>query len=422
MPEEKNNLSPNSKESWQKIRYKIFKPGDFLEKKEIPLKESAQPSEEKIEETIFQPSEQIGREETATSQLSQPVISKEEIKKEVFFAPKEKESFLKSELTSRKASIIEIIKSKLKSNLLILIPLIVLVGVIGFFVIRNSQKVAQKISQTFSKEKKVAEVIFLPELEEVKYESVPTSATQTETQTEEILTETSSDLFEATSEATISSPVTSSEEITTSSEEETKKELKISFFEASFAPSSTLEFPFMNYEKITISKLDEENFKKVFDSFLSKQETFRTKKVVTFLYNNKKISYGYVFNYFFSSSKLDLNELVIYFTGDYEIIFYYGYSRKYPILIFQVDNPEKVINFNKKWEENGMIDDLKRLLLTDFSGKIDKKFESRTYRGIEYRIVDLGDNFKIIWSVAKNYLIYSTTESGFKDVVDVIIR
>lgn len=452
MTEEKINLDDKE----QKINYKILAADDILGSKNLEQKKLIKPQEKKnaitglikkitnfkfpFKRKTVEPSEKqnlfpselpkeevisISQSDQSNVQLNfqQNVeqekvenIEQKEIKKEeLFFQPQNKDILLKSAISNpqpliqpQSNQLSKLEKNNIFKYLIFLIPAVLLIlGGVFFIFKNNNQQLSFENNQNLGgKNKDSYSELFLPKPQEVEYVPVVTNLS---TQTEQTSTEISSSL------------TTSSEKITTFSQKETEKQFQISTG-ISFASSSKLNFPYMSYEEIIIPRLSETIFKEVLQEFLSKQEKFGVKKVVVFLNDNNKISYGYIFNYFFNSQLMNLYNLSANFTGDYELIFYYGYSRKYPIFIFEVNNIESVENFNKKWEESGMANDLKNLFLVSFSDKINKKFVTKNYRNINYRIVELGDNFKIIWSVAKNYLIYSTTETGFKDVVDVIVN
>jgi hypothetical protein len=67
-----------------------------------------------------------------------------------------------------------------------------------------------------------------------------------------------------------------------------------------------------------------------------------------------------------------------------------------------------------------MKEDLKTLFLGFQPPKTKNNFVTKKQGDYSYRILDFGDNFKIIWALADNYLIYSTTETGIKDIFDLL--
>jgi hypothetical protein len=67
-----------------------------------------------------------------------------------------------------------------------------------------------------------------------------------------------------------------------------------------------------------------------------------------------------------------------------------------------------------------MKEDLKTLFLGLEPPKTKNNFFTKKYKKYSYRILDFGDNFKIIWTLADNYLIYSTTETGLKNILNLL--
>lgn len=184
-------------------------------------------------------------------------------------------------------------------------------------------------------------------------------------------------------------------------------------------PSKELKLPdYFGSENIKLKALTQQDFESALTSFLNRQEPFGTIKNVKFTYENQKIAYNFLFYHFFKSDTIKFQDLENNLTGNYAFVVYYGYTRKYPLIIFEVKNPNKAQEFNKKWEKQNMANDLRTLFLGLNPGKINQSFVSRNYLGYSYRILDIGNNFKIIWSVVDNYLVYSTTERGLKDIID----
>ena len=176
-------------------------------------------------------------------------------------------------------------------------------------------------------------------------------------------------------------------------------------------------------KKINLNNLDFESWEKEFKKFLNYQEFAGTKLNLNFLYNNNRISNKAILDYFIKPTKINSKTKEKFFQnlGDnYAFLVYYGYTRKYLILIFEIKNKENILAFNKEWENKNMSEDLQTLFL-DFKPLISKKtFITKTYKNYSYRILDFGDNFKIIWSLIDNYLIYSTTERGLKEIIDLL--
>ncbi|MFN3910238.1 MAG: hypothetical protein ACK4J0_03345, partial [Candidatus Anstonellaceae archaeon] len=77
---------------------------------------------------------------------------------------------------------------------------------------------------------------------------------------------------------------------------------------------------------------------------------------------------------------------------------YYTYTRKYPLLIFEIKNPSAVKTFNQKWEKLGMSNDLKTLFLGFKPGNpLRNYFVTKEIKGIAYRVLYFDNNYKLIW-------------------------
>jgi len=199
-------------------------------------------------------------------------------------------------------------------------------------------------------------------------------------------------------------------------------------FQQEIKPSSEIgkvfqEIKFLtNYssKEITLKNLDFSNWQEEFKKLLSLQEFSGTKLNINFLYNKNKIPFDFLFDYFIKPTKISSDKIEEFknnFTGSYGLLIYYGYTRKYPILIFEVKDNDKALKFNQEWEKSTIKEDLKTLFLGLNPPKSKNNFITKRQENYSYRILDLGDKFKIIWTIVDNYLIYSTTEMGVKDIL-----
>jgi len=155
--------------------------------------------------------------------------------------------------------------------------------------------------------------------------------------------------------------------------------------------------------------------RKDFESFLARQESFGTKINIKLLENGQRLSVDFPFDYFIKVK--NSQELKDKLTGNYGFVIYYGYVRKYPILIFEIKDKNKVLKFNQNWEKTTMKNDLQTLFLGFQPPKTTNNFETKRFNNFSYRILNFGDNYKIIWAIVNNYLIYTTTETGLKEVL-----
>ena len=453
----------------KKINYKILT-ADYLFKEELPATKEIKHEEEKIEapqvqkiteekEVIFKPKEKFEEKiETIQTQTETGLIYpetetfKEEqlkpkitetvkprsFKKDEFFAPKSieisfpKESFSeekkeeenifympkKEEAPSKlnyfkpkpeilqkeieKKETLEKIhtKEKLKFKIPVKIyKFLFFTGIIvltfGLFLLLKPQ---EKFKALFKKEDKKQEatvsiqevtptIIFFPEIKTQPTTTEPTTEPTTETEI----------------------PITSTEEN------------KALFFEKEMQGSGSISF-LQNFfsKEIILSKLDASVWQEEFKKFLSFQEPFGTKLNIDFIYNNKRIANDFIFDYFIKPKSIKIEDLKNNFTLNYNFLIYYGYTRKYPILIFEIKDKEKVKKINQEWERLTMKEDLKALFFDLEPPKTKNNFATQKYKEYSYRILNFGDNFKIIWLVVDNYLIYGTTETGVKEILDLL--
>lgn len=208
-------------------------------------------------------------------------------------------------------------------------------------------------------------------------------------------------------------------QITTSIETKTVEELKTSTSQFTFitttqtyTPSSFISVP---SKSINIVLDDLSNFENKLKEFLSKQEQEGTLIRANFIYLNQKMPVDTIYSYFIK------NKDIKSFIDNYEFFIYYGYTRKYPIIVFKINDSEKVKNINLSWEKKGMANDLKTLFLGVNPGNpLSKTFSSKNYQNYEYRIINFPNNYVIIWSLPKDYLIYTSNEKGIKIILSNI--
>jgi hypothetical protein len=173
-------------------------------------------------------------------------------------------------------------------------------------------------------------------------------------------------------------------------------------------------------KEIIIDKLDTDSFRKALETFISYQEKQGTKVNLEITYNNKRIPPNLLFEYWIKPKGVSLEKIKDNLTGYYNFLLYYSYTRKYPVLVFEIKNKEKVVKFNQEWERSSMREDLNILFFGLKPPEKKVSFTTKKIGRFTYRILDLGDNFKIIWAVANDYLIYSTTETGIKEIFNIL--
>jgi len=380
-------------------------------KEEKPIDEVVIEPSQKVEIPILKPME-IAPSETRP-------IEEEPIKEEIFYTPqKEKEIQFKptAELLQKEVEKKEIPEPvsplgetkrefKLPANLLKFVFLGG--GIIFLFLLILFLKPQEKLKSIFNtgEEKKREEVkITTPTPTTISFPRA-TSSIQTIT----LFTETTSEISTSAPTTVLGIPTQPS-------------------FQQEIKPSSEIgkvfqEIKFLtNYssKEITLKNLDFSNWQEEFKKLLSLQEFSGTKLNINFLYNKNKIPFDFLFDYFIKPTKISSDKIEEFknnFTGSYGLLIYYGYTRKYPILIFEVKDNDKALKFNQEWEKSTIKEDLKTLFLGLNPPKSKNNFITKRQENYSYRILDLGDKFKIIWTIVDNYLIYSTTEMGVKDIL-----
>ncbi len=175
---------------------------------------------------------------------------------------------------------------------------------------------------------------------------------------------------------------------------------------------------------IQLSSLEE--FEKSLKKFLAEQDYPASLVYLHFSFNNQPLPFEAIFNYFIKPTKMPpekIKSLTQEFTGNYALMLYYGYTRKYPILIFEIKNPKIVKELNQEWEKRNMVNDFKNLFLEVNPGKLlSPRFMDKEMKKNPYRVVYFENNYQFLWLVRDKYLIYSTTEKGLEKILLSLIK
>jgi hypothetical protein len=188
------------------------------------------------------------------------------------------------------------------------------------------------------------------------------------------------------------------------------------------ATSTTGEYFYFNFPKIdvNIKELDYETFKKEWLNLLRFQKAAGELYEINFIYENQKLSNNFIKKYFLKPTFIEEKFTEKFFNslGEYSILFYYSYTRKYPLIVFKIKNDLDILSFMKLWEKESLIKDLDILYINLPKGKpIRKYFITESYEKIDYRIVYFENDYKLIWTIYKDNLIISTSINGFKTLV-----
>ncbi len=189
----------------------------------------------------------------------------------------------------------------------------------------------------------------------------------------------------------------------------------------------TKEFPFVKYfpnQKFNISEMIMERFEKELNSLLSKQQASGSLIYYDLVSNDKKIPLDFILDYFLKPTKTlekDFEKFKEELTGNYAFFVYYTYTRKFPFLVFEINDVDIVKDFNQKWEKESMAKDLKTLFLNFDPGKLIKnKFTTQNLYDFSYQVIYFENNYEIIWGIKNNYLIYSSSEEILEKIIPYI--
>jgi hypothetical protein len=182
-------------------------------------------------------------------------------------------------------------------------------------------------------------------------------------------------------------------------------------------------FPGILETRIDLKEPTLSEFEKELNSFLNYQGPYGSLTSLKIMVNDNPAPMDLIFFYFIKPSKMKPDEVKNFkenLNNKFALIIFYGYTRKYPILILEVKNPKLAKDFNIQWMKNDMIKDLKNLFLSEDPGEIISKFTLKKIDNFSYNIIYFQNNFQLVWLLANNYLIYSVNELGLRQVIDYL--
>ncbi|GIW65223.1 MAG: hypothetical protein KatS3mg093_202 [Candidatus Parcubacteria bacterium] len=263
--------------------------------------------------------------------------------------------------------------------------------------------------------------------------TIPPSLILTSSKSTSSSVATSSSKLTSSPASTLSSKTTTktaikliSDNLTTSSSQvsfSTKTELTVAAetFMATSVPAEIIT-DFNAIERdLNLKALSLVEFENELNSFLAYQWAYGSLINLKIMVNNNPVPLDLIFSYFLRPTKIKSVEIENFkknLSNKFAVLIFYGYSRKYPILIFEVKNPELAKNFNNQWMKNNMANDLQSLFLGKDPGKIISKFNLKKIDNFSYNIIYFQNNFQIGWSLVNNYLIYSASEAGLKEAIN----
>jgi hypothetical protein len=352
----------------------------------------------------------------------------EEVKKEEKEIPKE----IPKEKPKKEAKIYFEEKKHLKFNFLYILPILIIGGAVYFFVFYKKEA-PSKIEipkKEIVKETKIEETPIINPFAKI----TTTTATIT-TSTITTITEATSPIAVTTKTTTtqiaiatkaietkISTPTKETLEPKSPKPEEIKeitaKEIKPQGEKTSYFG---LNFPSIS---INLDSLTQDEFKNKWLEALKIQKSAGSIYKIEFNYNNNLVSGDFVKDYFLKPSFVEEKYIKNFkdsLTENYGILFYYTYTRKFPMIIFEIKDDFAVTTFMRLWDKESILKDFANLYYGLPKGKLLRNYTvTENYNGIDYKIAYFNNDYKFIWTIYNNKLILSTTLSGFKGLINKI--
>ncbi|GIW66118.1 MAG: hypothetical protein KatS3mg095_0016 [Candidatus Parcubacteria bacterium] len=181
-----------------------------------------------------------------------------------------------------------------------------------------------------------------------------------------------------------------------------------------------LDFPIL---ELKLNEINDESFKKSWLELLKIQKKASEIYRISFLFNNEPLSCNFLKNYFlkpsFIEEKFKNNFLQGLSNDECYFLFYYTHTRKFPVLLFKINNDIQIVPFMRLWDKETLIKDLIETIFVGLpKGNLVRNFSlTETFEGIDYKIFYFDNDYKLIWTFYKNYLIISTSLSAFKYLV-----
>jgi len=380
------------------------------EKKELKIERHELPSSAPLIKTEIEKPVKEGKEKIVTppfkyeelkvTSQSQPFVFKPSIQEKTTIEAKLKVINEEVEESKRKISFPQF---SFSLNLKIFLPIFLgLIGVILIVFLFIKKDYFQKFLVQ-NEERKIEEELILPK-EELK---------EPEFKTQEI---------------NLPSKTSSEIELPTPPPEDVKKETTLSIkekteisslnFQASLGISN---FSFLPFREIRLSNLDEKELTEKLKNFFLKQETSGFLINLEIISNGKRVPFSFIRDYFLKPSfTQDKSFFYNNFGEKYNLLIYYSLTRKHPILIVEVKNPNLIKEFNEKWEKNSLIKDIATFFIDYPLGKLIKNFSNKEINKVQYRVAYFENNSSFYWLLYNNYVIYGTNENSLEEVLSYL--
>lgn len=204
------------------------------------------------------------------------------------------------------------------------------------------------------------------------------------------------------------------------------KEEEIKVYEKEILPQGTTTYWGLNFNKININldTLNKSGFENKWIELLKIQKEAGSIYQVDFLFNKKRLGGDFIKDYFLNPSFIESKYIENFKNGlteDYIILFYYSYTRKFPIIIFDIKDDFIVATFMRLWDKETILKDFNNLYKGLPKGRLLRNYTiTENYNGVDYKIAYFDNDYKFIWTIYNNKLIVSTTLTGFKVIINKI--
>jgi hypothetical protein len=187
-----------------------------------------------------------------------------------------------------------------------------------------------------------------------------------------------------------------------------------------------ITFDWLNQYTVETSQQNLEGVKEAIQKSLSRQGRRFSLEQIRFVYKDKDLPGSLIQEYFLHpsfASQDQFSKFIQSLSLDYAILYYYTYTQKYPLFIWKVNDPIFIKTFMLLWEKESLVKDSLNFYFGLNRGKPVSSFQEFIYKDIPYRMLKFSNNnFRLIWSIYKNMLIFSTSQAGFESFIDQSIK
>ncbi|GIW65739.1 MAG: hypothetical protein KatS3mg094_258 [Candidatus Parcubacteria bacterium] len=181
-------------------------------------------------------------------------------------------------------------------------------------------------------------------------------------------------------------------------------------------------FIYLNFLELEVNlkELNDESLTQSFKQLFNYQKRAGEIYKINFLFNNEPLSCFFIKNYFLKPSFIEEKFIDSFKSSlsdnDCYILIYYTHTRKFPLLLFKITNDFQIVTFMRLWDKETLAKDLIKTIFSFLpQGNLIRNFSlTEKIENVDYKIFYFDNDYKIIWTIYKNYLIISTSLSAFK--------